>query len=743
MVRKRVRKKTNQVEESSDNLIRRSEGHMRAGRYKDAIDAYKRLLKKEPGDTWREPLANAYLGRAKSLAAKSMYKEAVVMWEHRAHLGFEEEPQLYIGWLFLAGQQEKALNCYQRLKDSFKRADTDHIESILACRLLAVNANSLNGLTEEASSVRQYSHSKAVISAYCQGDDEQLSSLLKAISYRSPYRDFRTIVSALILLPDQSQAALTMLDRLSTDTPFQGFADLVRLIASKDIKKLHQLKPASQQFVTKVKGIDPQLVPLLNKLNRDAKSPKSLFGHLLNSSKIIDKKQLQPLCQSLLIAYPAGIKPYNRHFEPLSDFATARIHALTAEQQDNLDRAIDYWQLACRALHKTRQPNKNNSRLFLQMALILRHTAELCEQVYGPNNPDIESPLLDSLEYDPDDKPTYLKLFAFYQAEDDTNAYRKILERAVKQFPDETDILLMAVELAIKRNTFRKATLLASKILKKDPINMRVRTLLIEAHLAHACKQVAGGRLDLAEKEIEAAQAMERHGFETGLVNIYRALLADKQGDSEENKRQMEQACNCLGERLGYFRILIEAERFGLPATRLKPYQKLLKQAYKAAPIKADLLNLLQSVQKYKASDPQVANQALNHLQAYLKKAAQLDYSKDEMEMICESWKKTEHFTHLHNYAKEARKTWPNEPVFMYYQVYALSEGGSRALNPYETNILIKAVELLRETEKPELIKSILQLIGPFSFLNMLEDHFEDEGDDDEDDDRPFFPFPF
>ena len=747
MVRKRSRQKAKKSEESTENLIRRSEGHMTAGRYKDAVDAYKRLMKKEPGETWREPLAQAYLGRAKSLADKFMYKEALVIWEHRAHLGFDDESGLYIGWLFLAGRPGKALNHYQACKDTLKRADVEQIEAILASRLLVANTSDLEGLTEEAPSVRQYAHIQAVISAYCRSDDEQLASLLKAISYRSPYRDFRTVFSALVLLPEQSQAALDILDRLAPESPFQGFANTVRFIASKEIKKLHQLEPASQQFVTEVKGLDPQLLPLLNKLNRDAKSPKSLFGHLLNSSKIIDKKSLQPLCLGLLTAYPAGIRQYNKSFESLSDFTIARIHALAGEQQNDLDAAVDYWGSAFRALHEAIQLDKNSPLLSLKAALVLRHIAELYEQMYGKDYEGIEGPLLDSLDYDPDDKPTYLKMLALYQFDEEAKAYRKLLERAVKQFPDDTDILLMAVELAIERNTFKKATLLARKILKKDPINMRVRTLLIEAHLAHACKQVIGRRLDLAEKEIEEAQAMERSGFETGLVNIYRALLADKQENDAEASLQIEKACSCLGERLGYVRLLIEAERFGLPATRLKPYQKLLKQAYKAAPVKADLLALLKAIQQYKAENKKAVTQALTLVQPYLKKAAQLGFSKEEMEMICESWKKTEHFTHLQNYVKEARKTWPDEPVFMYYQVYASSAGGSRTPKPNDINLLMQAMELSRDTQKPQLIEPILELMGPFSFLNMLganfEDEFEEYDDEDDEDERPFFPFPF
>ena len=69
MVRKRSKRQTQPRKQQTPPLpleerIERAQRSLTNGRYKEAIDAYKRLLKTEPRDEWREGLADAYLGRA-------------------------------------------------------------------------------------------------------------------------------------------------------------------------------------------------------------------------------------------------------------------------------------------------------------------------------------------------------------------------------------------------------------------------------------------------------------------------------------------------------------------------------------------------------------------------------------------------------------------------------------------------------------------------------------------------------
>ncbi len=64
---------------SADLLAGQAEEALRREKFKDAIELLKQLVKREARPEWRNALADAYLGRAKALAAKGMFKEAEIV----------------------------------------------------------------------------------------------------------------------------------------------------------------------------------------------------------------------------------------------------------------------------------------------------------------------------------------------------------------------------------------------------------------------------------------------------------------------------------------------------------------------------------------------------------------------------------------------------------------------------------------------------------------------------------------
>src|SRR5208337_3961661 len=63
-----------------------AEEALRLGRTKEAVELYKQLLKQEARPEWRDALADAYLGRAKALFAKGLFKEAEIVLGNAAAL---------------------------------------------------------------------------------------------------------------------------------------------------------------------------------------------------------------------------------------------------------------------------------------------------------------------------------------------------------------------------------------------------------------------------------------------------------------------------------------------------------------------------------------------------------------------------------------------------------------------------------------------------------------------------------
>ncbi len=84
--------------------------HLQRGRFRDAVECYKALVKTEPRPEWLAGLCSAYEGRARALAAKDMRREAIAMWRSRAevcHKPLWEGP--YASWLIAEGQLAEVL----------------------------------------------------------------------------------------------------------------------------------------------------------------------------------------------------------------------------------------------------------------------------------------------------------------------------------------------------------------------------------------------------------------------------------------------------------------------------------------------------------------------------------------------------------------------------------------------------------------------------------------------------------
>ena len=90
-------------------LAMRASEAMRAGDFKQAIELYKRLVKQDARPEWRDALAEAYTGRARSLAAKGMFEEAeTALLKAAAPDGTVRDPLLYVQCLVKRGQVVKA-----------------------------------------------------------------------------------------------------------------------------------------------------------------------------------------------------------------------------------------------------------------------------------------------------------------------------------------------------------------------------------------------------------------------------------------------------------------------------------------------------------------------------------------------------------------------------------------------------------------------------------------------------------
>ena len=81
---------------AADALPAQAGEALRAGRFKEAVELYKQLLRQEARPEWRDALADAYIGRARALSAKGLFKEAEVVLGNAAALDGAVKDPLFL-----------------------------------------------------------------------------------------------------------------------------------------------------------------------------------------------------------------------------------------------------------------------------------------------------------------------------------------------------------------------------------------------------------------------------------------------------------------------------------------------------------------------------------------------------------------------------------------------------------------------------------------------------------------------
>ena len=135
---KRINKKIVPSSSESSNSRQspelQAESHLQLHRYKNAMDAFKRLLKSSPDNIhFQHAFQQACQGRCLQLAEKKMFKEASVIWENLQRFlelhsleqkqQTEQSPHLgdYLQWLLQSAGTHKALDAFIPYEPDIKK----------------------------------------------------------------------------------------------------------------------------------------------------------------------------------------------------------------------------------------------------------------------------------------------------------------------------------------------------------------------------------------------------------------------------------------------------------------------------------------------------------------------------------------------------------------------------------------------------------------------------------------------
>lgn len=682
-----------------------------AARYKEAIEHFKDLLKRERRATWLDGLAVAYAGRAGQLAAKGMLKEALALWRTRAEAC--QAPLLdgpYVRWLMQAGQIELALEMLPSV-DQLPPAARDAARAQLAPAVLVAPDHLLTGLSDESRAQR--AAARAAIAACAQGDAQGLELALQAISFRSPYRDLRPLLKALVLRATDPPAAAAALARVPDQGPFQALAQVLRvcLLPGTDwFAGLRGLDDAGRALVLELKGCpQPQRTLLLDLLARSAHAapaPQDLLDLLLRHRRLMANDVARRLCLRLLPHVPQRLDAVRANLPPLDASDQERVLALAAELKQRHDLAEEHWLRLVKLLRHA----PNGAR---RAALVLRRLAD--EHAHHSPDGSLCVHALDwltqSLKLDPGDRDTHLRLLRDARLSDDLKQARRWLDDALRQFPGDALILQEAVETALAAGAYKKAAGLAKQVLDADPLNPRVRALVGKAHLAHARKLIGNGKLPAARRELDEAANWLRSASERGLLGLLRGLATEPAAAGDALLRQG--VADLGGLLVGTFHLLLEGKRIS-KAGAFAP-QDLVRRAgvdVFTTPDAAEVVALAQALHASAQRDAAVPV-AVGVMSGMLgRAAASLRWSESDYLLICEALHRHELTDLTGRFAGAALEHWPGRPVFIYFVAASRFGAAPWQMPPDEWQRLDRVFEVARDQGDERTATRLSKLLG-------------------------------
>ncbi len=660
--------------------------HLEKGRFRDAIACYKALLKTERRADWVAGLADAYSRRAHSLADKGMLQEALGLWRSRAELcGTPLWDGPYADWLLGDGRIADVLN---HLATRRAAATTDGaaptalaelatLEARLAPILLGAHATSLAQLPADSLLLQHRPLALAALAAYASQDAAALETALAGISFRSPYRDLRTLLKALVQSETDPQAAQAALQRLPAGSPFGSLAAPLRtrlLAGTERLQHWARLGSAQQSMALDLIGYAPAATPLLQSMaamagNTGVPAPSALFDLVQRHARELPGELATRVWQWLA---PWAVRrgcANPRLFGSPSEAAQECATALAVEIKGEQDHADSHWLDAADLLIAN-----GNTHDRLRAALVLRHVALAPTNLSsdGVLHPDAQVMLTKSLALDPDDCSVHVRLVQYWRRAGDLKSAREQLEASLNLFPDDAALLTEAVETAVASGAFKKAAASARRLLAQDPLNRKVRALVGNAHLSHAVKQIASKKTDAAQKEITEAANWLTAPADQGRMHLLHAWT--EPAGSAARVRLAQLATTTWGGGLAAgWRLVREAQGVFSPCG-LSTSTALLTEAGIATTrvlTPADLLDLLAALEQ----EPVLLRKGLDPLAVWRKALTSLTTAKTldaaTCERLCEALSRHQEHALAEKTAEAARQRWPDQPIFVYHAVAA------------------------------------------------------------------------
>jgi len=684
MARKKKKKTRKSRSVINANLPAAAQGYLAKGQFAEAINAFRRLYKNDRSGQMDVLFKQAFLGRINQLSAKGMGTEALVIYGNMLLVFSDPDISLHVRLLTAAGLFQEAVEMTVRAAATLTKNEETTIDEIFAALLLGGQMQLKDVLPEESLIQSHYSSAERALQAYCTQVDNVAHAALREIPFRSPYKNFCLALKGMLAFDEDRTDSLRFFEKIPLDSPFSSLTLPYRHLADNDHRAGKKPAGIELKVVNTLGGTDANTARLLDSLDKPGMQPSSLYQTLVRHGNCLGKKQLRKICFRILPHVPGQARDFQKRFGQLGKYDHMRLEALAVELEDSY-YIEDAWQEFCGLLMADEYecPDKN-----LKIALVYRHIAEQMEKdSYEYDSKDIEVMLQKSIPYDPVDKETWMKLVNLEHLS--SGRRYKYINTMLETFPEDAGVTTLGVEAAIRRGAFKKASRLAGKLLAVDPINPKVRTMLIDAHLAHAGKMAKQQKYEIALRECELAASFERQNLSQGKIQIYHGLLIMLSGDEVGGLRLLaEGENNAADPLLAHFAIRLEAGLLNIAPGRLSYFTAQLQKTAKKSVEKDVILQLFENISHCKGEKHEEMEKFRSVFTPCLKRASRLVFSMDESKRICQILYLQHYHDLLQLYAKAALRRHKKNPLFLFYQIFAKTRGGQKWLSHRQIDTL-------------------------------------------------------
>jgi len=670
-------------------LATRGTEALRLGRFKEAVEAFKQLLRQDPQPHWRQALAQAYTGRARDFAGKGMFKEAVIVLENtRTADGMLPAPQLYLVCLIRQGQYHKAAEEARRYLDRNPAllTATGRLGELAAGLLLTVPARAAAPRAGDSWAALAHKAAEALRAWTEDQPAEEIDQRLEALPLRSAFRPLRLILKALITGRENAGKSAGLLDMVPADGVFGPFAAAAKMTLTADPEAMladwSQLSAAQQSFIAEARGQPGDSSALLSQiLDAERHGPAALFSLLIRQPAALPRADLRAACLDLLVQLPAQRPHFERVFGPLSEPETQRVLALAAEMKQDWFGAEAHW----RNLAESLAPQADHEARLAQ-GVIYRHLADPAlafpRVLAGGEDPQAYY-LEQSLAADPGHLPTALQLIARYREAGRSKAWYRAVDRAVRAFPEDSTVLMHAVDAAVARKSYQKAAGYARALLVLDPINRDVRRRMIELQVAQARKQMRASRPDLAWRALSEAAEWERADAPEAPLRLGQGLVGLRLGQDAQAEARLREGVHLAGGGVvGWFRAALEATLMGIEAGAGELCGRECDRARQTPPNREAILAIARVLgQREIGESKRALAPLLGRMEGWLRAGARLDWPPAEFQEIAETLQRFGLFDTLRAYARQADQCASQDSVARFYAIVAETQGDGRRVS--------------------------------------------------------------